>query len=141
MIVTVNHRYKEWFLIELINLGRGVNHIFPPCVFSLWSRLKICQHFISLFLKRAGPLQVIYFLIYLSIYLSICLCIYNIQSDRKINPLLSCSVSWGCRIHRLLLCRGVRPPPRTKECPVYDTKQSDGEVPVMLELCGMRSTL
>ena len=26
------------------------------------------------------------------------------------------------------------------ECPVYDTKQSDGEAPVMLELFGMRST-
>ena len=27
--------------------------------------------------------------------------------------------------------RGVRLP---NECPIYDTKQSDGEVPVMLEL-------
>ena len=27
------------------------------------------------------------------------------------------------------------------ECPGYDTKQSDGKVPVMLELWGMRSTL
>ena len=44
----------------------------------------------------------------------------------------------GCRIHRLLLCRGVRLPPN--ECPGFDTKQSDGEVPVMLELWGMRST-
>ena len=26
------------------------------------------------------------------------------------------------------------------ECSVYDTKQSDGEIPVMLELWGMRST-
>ena len=26
------------------------------------------------------------------------------------------------------------------ECPGYDTKQSDGEVPVILELWGMRST-
>ena len=26
------------------------------------------------------------------------------------------------------------------ECPVYDTKQSDGEVPMMLELWGMQST-
>ena len=26
------------------------------------------------------------------------------------------------------------------ECPGYDTKQSDGEVPVMLEIWGMRST-
>ena len=33
---------------------------------------------------------------------------------------------------------GVRPPPN--ECPGYDTKQSDGEVPVMLELWGMLST-
>ena len=49
-----------------------------------------------------------------------------------------CPVGWGCRIHRLLLCRGVRPPPN--ECPGYDTKQSDGEVPAMLELWGMQST-
>ena len=27
----------------------------------------------------------------------------------------------------------------TNECPVYDTKQSDGEVPAILELWGMRS--
>ena len=49
-----------------------------------------------------------------------------------------CSVGWGCRIHRLLLCRGVRPPPN--ECPGYDTKQSDGELPAVLELWGMRRT-
>ena len=28
----------------------------------------------------------------------------------------------------------------TNECPTYDTKQSDGEAPVMLEFWGMRST-
>ena len=39
-----------------------------------------------------------------------------------------CPVSWGCRIHQL------------QECPGYDTEQSDGEVPVMLELWGMWST-
>ena len=50
-----------------------------------------------------------------------------------------CLVSWGCRIHWLHLCRGVRPPP-LNECPRYDTKQSDGEVPAVLELWGMRST-
>ena len=32
----------------------------------------------------------------------------------------------------------VRPPPN--ECPGYDTKQSDGEVPAVLGLWGMRST-
>ena len=34
-------------------------------------------------------------------------------------------VSWGCRIHRLHHCRGVRPYPN--ECSEYDIKQSDGE--------------
>ena len=35
------------------------------------------------------------------------------------------------------LCRGVRPP--NNECPDYDTKQSDSEVPILLELWGMQS--
>ena len=35
---------------------------------------------------------------------------------------------------------GLDPPP-TNECPWYDTKQSDGEVPAVLELWGMSSTL
>ena len=47
-------------------------------------------------------------------------------------------VGWRCRLHRLLLRRGVRHP--YNECPRYDTKQSDGEVPVMLRLWEMRST-
>ena len=53
-------------------------------------------------------------------------------------PQRHCSVGWDCRIHRLLLCRGAKP--HLNGCPGYDTKQSDGEVPVMLELWGMRST-
>ena len=55
------------------------------------------------------------------------------------NHIYNCPVGWGYRIYWLLLCRGVRPPP-PNECPRYDTKQSDGEVPVMLELRGMQST-
>ena len=42
-----------------------------------------------------------------------------------------------CRIHWLHLCRGVRP---RNEFPGYDTKQSDGEAPVILELWGMWNT-
>ena len=48
------------------------------------------------------------------------------------NSFEDCSVGWGCGIHRLLLCREVRPYPN--DCPGYNTKQFDGEVPVMLEL-------
>ena len=47
-------------------------------------------------------------------------------------------VGWGSRIHWVHLCRGVRPLPN--ECPGYDTKQSDGEAPAVLEFWGMRST-
>ena len=43
-------------------------------------------------------------------------------------------VSWDCNIHQLHLCKEVR-----HECPGYDSKQSDGEVPVMLELWRIRS--
>ena len=52
---------------------------------------------------------------------------------------LSCTVSWGRRIHRLHLCRGVKPP-SIQWVSWYDTKQSDGEVPVMMELWRRWST-
>ena len=48
--------------------------------------------------------------------------------------LLLCPLGWGCRINRRNLCRRVR---RLNECLEYNTKQSDGEVTVMLELWGM----
>ena len=51
----------------------------------------------------------------------------------------NCPVGWGCTIHWLHLCRGVRTP-LPNECPGYDTKQSDGEVPVMLGPWEIRST-
>ena len=54
------------------------------------------------------------------------------------HPNLICPVGWGCRIHRLLLCRGVRRP-SLNECPGYDIKKSEFEVPVLLELWEMRS--
>ena len=71
------------------------------------------------------------------------LCTYAELNYLKLNCLtfkyVYCPVSWGCRIDWLHLCRGVRPPP-PNECLGYDTKQSDGEVPAVLELWGMRST-
>ena len=39
------------------------------------------------------------------------------------------------KIHETII---PKTPPH--ECPAYDTKQSDGEVPVMLELWGMQGT-
>ena len=50
---------------------------------------------------------------------------------------ISCPVGWGCRIHWLHLCGGVRPPPN--QYPDYDTKHSAGEVLVMMEPWEIRS--
>ena len=42
-------------------------------------------------------------------------------------------------MHRLHLCTWVRPPPPMSVL-VYDTKQSDGEIPVIMEFWGMQNT-
>ena len=44
-------------------------------------------------------------------------------------------VGWGYRIHWLHLCKTP-----TTSVLIYDTKKSDSQVPVLLELWGMRST-
>ena len=59
------------------------------------------------------------------------------EISRRIEIIL-CSVGWSCRIHWLLLCRGVGSP--LKRVSWYATKQFVGEAPVMLELWEMRST-
>ena len=46
-------------------------------------------------------------------------------------------VIWGCWIHPLYLCEGLRS--LANDCPEYDTRQSDGEASV-LELWGIWST-
>ena len=54
--------------------------------------------------------------------------------------LINCPVGWSVCVWNTLtapLHRGKTP---LNECPGYDTKQSDGEVPAMLELWGMQST-
>ena len=58
------------------------------------------------------------------------------RTSEWVSLMNACPVGWGCRTHRLPLCR------RTvlNERPGNDTKQCDGDVPVMLELWGMRST-
>ena len=71
----------------------------------------------------------------LTIYTFINLYLNWVFRSRK--PSIGCPVDWGCKIHRLLLCRGVELPQGVSW---YDTKQSDGEVQVMLELWAMQST-
>ena len=60
----------------------------------------------------------------------------EIQTDYTNRP---STVICICRIHQLLLCWGIKP--AHNECSGYYTKQSVGEVQVMLELWGMWSTL
>ena len=46
-------------------------------------------------------------------------------------------ISWGCKIHQLGLCKGVRPPHHPSECPGYDIKLSEASV---LEYWEIKST-
>ena len=62
---------------------------------------------------------------------------YGLNSTTAVFLKGCCPVGWGCRMHWLLICRGVRPHP-ANECFGYDTKQSDGEVPAVLELWRMQ---
>ena len=65
--------------------------------------------------------------------------IWVLQKQHQIHfKTLTFTEFWGCRIYQLPLCWEVKSPPH--ECPGYDTKQSDGEVPVMLERWEMWST-
>ena len=52
-------------------------------------------------------------------------------------PSVVCPVGWGCIIHWLLLYVGVN---LQNNFPGYNTNESDGEAPVMLQLWGMKST-
>ena len=65
-------------------------------------------------------------------------CVYIYTHTHTPPKIIHCSISWGCRILQLHLCRGVR---TSNKCPRYDTKQSDGEASVILELWGIWSTL
>ena len=51
----------------------------------------------------------------------------------QVSKFCNCPVGWGCRIHRLLLCRGVRPPPNT-------TSVLNITLNHLMELWGMWST-
>ena len=63
--------------------------------------------------------------------------IKNIYFTHEFKINRPCQVGCSSGIHRLHLCTGVRPP---NKCPRYETKQSDGGIPVMQELWEMWST-
>ena len=70
---------------------------------------QVCNSPCSLFLSTLSCLQ----------SLSFPLLAFNSLSAYSCFQISLCPFGWGCRIHQLLLCRGVRPPPN--ECPGYDT--------------------
>ena len=108
------------------------------CAIFFYLRIVLSEFFFSNYQNYRIVIKTNYIFIFtLLIYICIYIHIY-VYMYVNIYIYIYCPVGWGCRIHRLLLCRGVRPSPN--ERPGYDTKQSDGEVPAMLELWGMRST-
>ena len=116
---------------KILHLMQELYFQSPIRLFLNGTLLFVCNHLINGF-KYFYPTLIIiclYTVIWIQIFLS---------NTDNLNADVCCPVDWGCRIHRLHICRGVRPPPN--EWPGYDTKQSDDEVSVMQELWGMRST-
>ena len=106
-------------------------------------------HFLTNFVKKINPylrIRIVYsnkLIIPVRISNNYFVSIYTTwnKSNYIINifilTFISCPVGWRWKINRQLLCRGVRTPPQRVSW--YNTKQSDGEFPVMLELWGRRS--
>ena len=149
MTITITPRFNEFaFCVrscwDFLNRSRFTNYSSPFVFVSLDSSLfkGIGQNYLlrfglrlswgGTFLKYFPLLQVLTFLIFLIVLFIVRWSLPSTFDTFQVIP-----VGWGYRIHRLLLCRGLEPP---KECPGYDIKQTDGEVPVMLKLWGMQST-
>ena len=62
--------------------------------------------------------------------------LFNLKSSVILFLPLLRLISWGCRIHQLLLCRRISPGSMS----VQDMTLNNSEVPVMLEFGGMLST-
>ena len=63
-----------------------------------------------------------------------------IYIDKKKNLNKNLPICLGLQNTPIASLQRGKAPPTTNECPAYDTKQSDGEVPVMMELWRMQST-
>ena len=129
------HRLKKWYLIppyltpsnirygsrvKWSNLGKGVALSLTPRCRSYWKRsLRIA-------LNDSRQLYFFYFGIIAYHCFILVFILFLAQSVGVCNTLTASLQS------------GKMPP--THKCPGYDTKQSDGEAPVMLELWGMQST-
>ena len=72
------------------------------------------------FYHQSYYFNLLFFLVspFLCVCVCVCVCMYiyiyiyiHTHTQTYIHT-YTCPVGWGCRIHRLLLCRGVRPPQR-----------------------------
>ena len=70
---------------------------------------------------------------HLLVRFTLAIVIYNLNESPQLYIGL---VGGSSRSHRLDLCTEVRP---LNECPVHETKQSDNQAPVILELLGIRN--
>ena len=106
------------------------------CTSSTVPRLSISNYFSMLFI-HSGFCYLYSVPIFYSKIVLLCLHPVVVLSSWILHQIVGCPIGGGGRINQLQLCRGVIP---TKDCPGYDTKQSDGEVSVMLGLWEMQST-
>ena len=106
--------------MKLIEQGDFIGAYFWVCLVDTLRYEQKCDTAITFFLISYGQVM-----------LTNQITTVGLISSKHLSQHVICPVGWGCRIR-------VRPPP--KECPGYGTKQSDGEVPMMLGIWRMQST-
>ena len=107
MILNTSLLSTQWYKvrINLSNPGKGVAPSHTPQCSSYWkgSLLVAFDFDQQLYLLPITITAIVWFGLVLW---HICHC-----KLLMLSPLLCWPVGWGCRIHRLLLCWGIRPPP------------------------------
>ena len=102
----------------------------------IWSQITVSMMIIAPLNALPYMSIFIWMLMWFCLIYSVCVNAYMCLTICVFNRISVCPVGWSCRAHWLRLCRH----PTNNECPGYVTKQFDGEVPVMLDLCEIRST-
>ena len=131
--IMFSHHYFSFSYLFLLNEFQLLSSIHFLRIYLDLTSLSYFYHennmsFLFVFMKDAYTDIKLFTADYYCLVLYKPICIKNVLS-------LYCPVSLGCRIHRLHLWKVLKHP--TNECSGYDTKQSDREVPVMLELWEM----
>ena len=100
--------YPTWKYMNTVLIHINALNRMEINLLSLWDQILLFSWYIYIY---------IYIYIYMCVCVCVCVCVCShLQIICEVTFVVitwNCPVGWGCRIHRLLLCRGIRHPPST----------------------------